>query len=149
MREKHDNGVWIGVWSNYGGEVCFSGYQRWDMDYYRKYYEVPAPQYRINHGGVEVEFYVDRFGRHMGVSYPEEKKFPFDHWLPYIPHVFSVEAHIPAPDEIRAARNNAGLSQSAAAEKIHSTLRTWQDWEAGKARMHPGLWELFRIKSAS
>jgi len=51
--------------------------------------------------------------------------------------------------EIRAAREAAGLSQSAAASLIHSTLRTWQDWEAGKARMHPGLWELFRIKSAS
>lgn len=55
----------------------------------------------------------------------------------------------PSPEEIRAAREAVGLSQSAAAECIHSTLRTWQDWEAGKARMHPGLWELFRIKSAS
>ena len=55
----------------------------------------------------------------------------------------------PLPDEIRSAREAAGLSQSAAAALIHSTLRTWQDWEAGKARMHPGLWELFRIKSAS
>jgi DNA-binding transcriptional regulator YiaG len=55
----------------------------------------------------------------------------------------------PSPDAIRAAREAAGLSQSSAAELIHSTLRTWQDWEAGKARMHPGLWELFRIKSAS
>ncbi len=54
----------------------------------------------------------------------------------------------PDPKEIRAAREAAGLSQSAAASLIHSTLRTWQDWEAGKARMHPGLWELFRIKSA-
>lgn len=55
----------------------------------------------------------------------------------------------PSPEEIRAAREAAGLSQSGAAALIHSTLRTWQDWEAGKARMHPGLWELFRIKSAS
>lgn len=55
----------------------------------------------------------------------------------------------PSPAEVRAAREASGLSQSAAAELIHSTLRTWQDWEAGKARMHPGLWELFRIKSAS
>ena len=58
-------------------------------------------------------------------------------------------ARNPAPEEVRAAREAAGLSQSAAAGLIHSTLRTWQDWEAGKARMHPGLWELFRIKSAS
>ena len=33
------------------------------------------------------------------------------------------------------------------ARLIHSTLRTWQDWEAGKARMHPGLWELFILKT--
>lgn len=53
----------------------------------------------------------------------------------------------PTPDEIRAARKASGLSQTAAAELIYSTLRTWQDWEAGKAHMHPGLWELFRQKN--
>jgi len=52
----------------------------------------------------------------------------------------------PAPLDIRQARLDAGLSQSAAAALIYSTLRTWQDWEAGKARMHPGLFELFCIK---
>lgn len=52
----------------------------------------------------------------------------------------------PTPDEIRDARKASGLSQTAAAELIYSTLRTWQDWEAGKAHMHPGLWELFRQK---
>jgi len=55
----------------------------------------------------------------------------------------------PGPPEIRQARESAGLSQTAAAALISSTLRTWQDWEAGKARMHPGLWELFRIKTSS
>jgi hypothetical protein len=29
--------------------------------------------------------------------------------------------------------------QTATAAVVHSTLRTWQDWEAGVARMHPGL----------
>lgn len=52
----------------------------------------------------------------------------------------------PTPEEIRAARDAAGLSQTAAALLIHSTMRTWQDWEAGAAKMHPGLWELFRAK---
>lgn len=56
---------------------------------------------------------------------------------------------IPAPAEIKEARLAAGLSQSAAAAMIHSTLRTWQDWEAGIARMHPGLWELFCIKTGT
>jgi len=54
----------------------------------------------------------------------------------------------PMPREVRAAREAAGLSQTAAAELVHSKLRTWQQWEAGDRRMHPGLWELFRIKMA-
>jgi DNA-binding transcriptional regulator YiaG len=54
---------------------------------------------------------------------------------------------IPTTDQIRQARHQAGLSQTAAAQLIHSTLRTWQDWEAGKASMHAGLWELFLIKT--
>jgi DNA-binding transcriptional regulator YiaG len=53
----------------------------------------------------------------------------------------------PPPEQIRAARSAAGLSQTAAAALIYSTMRTWQDWEAGKARMHPGLWELFKLKA--
>jgi DNA-binding transcriptional regulator YiaG len=52
----------------------------------------------------------------------------------------------PKPEQVRAAREAAGLSQTAAAAIIHSTLRTWQDWEGGVARMHPAFWELFRIK---
>lgn len=52
----------------------------------------------------------------------------------------------PTPAEIKSARTASGLSQSAAAALIYSTLRTWQDWEAGKAHMHPGLWELFQTK---
>ncbi|MDP3844301.1 MAG: XRE family transcriptional regulator [Oxalobacteraceae bacterium] len=52
----------------------------------------------------------------------------------------------PTSEQIRATRKKSGLSQTAAAKLIYSTLRTWQDWEAGKAHMHPGLWELFRRK---
>lgn len=52
----------------------------------------------------------------------------------------------PAPEEVRAAREAAGLTQTAAADMIHGTLRAWQEWEAGNRRMHPGLWELFRLK---
>jgi len=55
----------------------------------------------------------------------------------------------PDPAEIRAAREAAGLSQTAAADLAHSKLRTWQQWEAGDRRMHPGLWELFRLKIAT
>jgi DNA-binding transcriptional regulator YiaG len=56
-------------------------------------------------------------------------------------------ARNPSPDEIVGERFNARLTQTEAARLIHSTLRTWQDWEAGKARMHPGLWELFILKT--
>ena len=59
----------------------------------------------------------------------------------------------PAPAEVRAAREEAGLTQTQAAALVHATARNWQQWEqeAGSnvRRMHPGLWELFRIKTAS
>lgn len=53
----------------------------------------------------------------------------------------------PSPEEVRAAREAAGLTQTAAAALVHATCRNWQQWEAGDRRMHPGLWELFRAKS--
>lgn len=52
----------------------------------------------------------------------------------------------PTQQEIRDARADSGLSQADAAALIYSTRRTWQDWEAGVASMHPGLWELFELK---
>lgn len=55
----------------------------------------------------------------------------------------------PSPADIRAARAAAGLTQTEAARVIHSTLRAWQEWEAGNRQMHPGLWELFRLKVPS
>ena len=56
-------------------------------------------------------------------------------------------ARNPTPEEILAARDAAGLTQTSAAVLIYSALRTWQDWESGKARMHPAFFELFKIKS--
>lgn len=56
-------------------------------------------------------------------------------------------ARNPDPDEIIVARKIAGLSQESAAKLIYSALRTWQHWESGESRMHPGLWELFNIKT--
>lgn len=57
----------------------------------------------------------------------------------------------PTPAEVRAGREAAGLTQTEAARLVHSTLRAWQAWEAAEGdsarRMHPGLWELFRIKA--
>jgi len=56
-------------------------------------------------------------------------------------------ASTPTPAEIVAARETAGLTQTQAAEKIGGTLRSWQFYEAGERRMHPGLFELFLIKT--
>lgn len=56
----------------------------------------------------------------------------------------------PTPAEIRAAREKAGLTKPAAAELIYGSLRAWEDWEAEgdtNRRMHPGLFELFQIKT--
>jgi DNA-binding transcriptional regulator YiaG len=60
----------------------------------------------------------------------------------------------PPPADIIAAREAAGLTQTEAAELVHSALRTWQQWEAepgtdGHRRMHPAFWELFLIKTAA
>ena len=54
----------------------------------------------------------------------------------------------PEPSKIIAGREAAGLTQTQAARLVHSSLRTWQQWEAGDRKMHPGMWELFRLKSA-
>jgi putative transcriptional regulator len=56
---------------------------------------------------------------------------------------------IPTPDEIRTARERAGLTQTEAGLLVHSPLRSWQHWELGERRMHPAFWELFRIKVKS
>jgi len=44
--------------------------------------------------------------------------------------------------EIREARIKSGLTQKAAAELVHATLRTWQDWEYGKNPINKAAWEL-------
>ncbi|WP_126223439.1 helix-turn-helix domain-containing protein [Burkholderia ambifaria] len=57
--------------------------------------------------------------------------------------------HSPAPAAIKAAREAAGLTQSAAAELLYKTARAWQWWEAGDRGMDPALWELFLLKTRS
>lgn len=50
----------------------------------------------------------------------------------------------PSPADIRSARESAGLTQTEAAALVHTTCRTWQQWEAGDRRMHPAFWDLFQ-----
>lgn len=53
----------------------------------------------------------------------------------------------PSPEIIRARREVAGLTQKASADLLHTSTRTWQQWEKGDRRMHPAFWELYCIKS--
>ncbi|WP_270956516.1 helix-turn-helix domain-containing protein [Burkholderia pseudomallei] len=53
----------------------------------------------------------------------------------------------PKPDEIRALREDLGLTQAQAAAVVYSTLSAWQRWEQAERAMHPAMWELFRIKT--
>jgi DNA-binding transcriptional regulator YiaG len=55
----------------------------------------------------------------------------------------------PKPDEIKEARKAAGLTQTAAAKLVSSGLRTWQQWEAGDRKMHPAIWEFFKIRTGT
>ena len=52
----------------------------------------------------------------------------------------------PSTEEIRSARVDANLSVQEAAALLHTTSRTWQQWEKGDRRMHPAFWELFTVK---
>jgi DNA-binding transcriptional regulator YiaG len=54
----------------------------------------------------------------------------------------------PAPADIRAAREAAGLSQTDAAALIWCGLTAWQRWEAGQRRMHPAMWFAFQRRLA-
>jgi len=52
----------------------------------------------------------------------------------------------PSPDEIRTARDAAGLTQTDAAELVYRTKRNWQQWEGNERAMDVALWELFLFK---
>lgn len=55
----------------------------------------------------------------------------------------------PTPQAIRDKRADLDLTQTEAAKLVYSSLRAWQQWESGERRMHPGLWELFVIKTSA
>lgn len=54
----------------------------------------------------------------------------------------------PAVAEIRATREEAGQTQTEAAEAIQVALRTWQDYEGGQRKMPPGLFEYYCLQVA-
>lgn len=60
-------------------------------------------------------------------------------------------ARNPSPEQIRATREAAGLTQTAAARLVNSTLRAWQGWEApsgdiGHRRMSYAVWFALHAK---
>jgi transcriptional regulator with XRE-family HTH domain len=57
-------------------------------------------------------------------------------------------SHTPAPQEVRAAREAAELTQAEAAALVYlGHPNRWSEIERGVYPMHSGLWELFRIKT--
>jgi len=61
--------------------------------------------------------------------------------------MISKSAATPTPELIRSTRAAARLTQTEAAALVHTTCRTWQQWEAGDRAMHPAFWELFALKA--
>ena len=53
----------------------------------------------------------------------------------------------PTPEEVRAARNAAKLTQTQAAALVHVSLRTWQHAESGAHPVTLSAWELFLFKT--
>lgn len=58
---------------------------------------------------------------------------------------------VPTPAEVREARAHAKLTQEDAAAKVRGSVEAWRKWESDSRtenrRMHPGLFELFLIKT--
>lgn len=55
---------------------------------------------------------------------------------------------IAARELIQTARNiDITDAQIWCAELLHTSIRTWQQWETGDRRMHPSFWELFLLKA--
>ena len=57
-----------------------------------------------------------------------------------------LEPKPPSQKDIKAIREDFGLSQTAAAGLVYRTVRNWQQWELGERKMDPALWELFLFK---
>ncbi|MES2349110.1 MAG: helix-turn-helix transcriptional regulator [Pseudomonadota bacterium] len=54
---------------------------------------------------------------------------------------------VPTKQTVKATREALGLTQEEAGAMVYTSRRSWQDWEGGQRSVHPGLWELFLIKT--
>lgn len=53
----------------------------------------------------------------------------------------------PTPQNIRQARKNVNLSETAAGEVIYVSRESWRLYEKGTTQIKLGLWELFLFKT--
>ncbi|WP_426237557.1 hypothetical protein [Pseudomonas sp. TWP3-2] len=53
----------------------------------------------------------------------------------------------PTPQNIRMARKNVNLSETAAGELIYVSRESWRLYEKGDTKIKLGLWELFLFKT--
>jgi len=61
--------------------------------------------------------------------------------------MLSVGYPTPTPEDVAAARDEAGMTQQQAAAVVHATREAWKSWEAGRRAMPAGLFELFCMKT--
>lgn len=54
----------------------------------------------------------------------------------------------PTPDQVRRAREAAGLTQTEAAALVYCQPLAWARWEAGDRTMHQAFWELWLLKTS-
>lgn len=67
---------------------------------------------------------------------------------PFTRKLGAIDMEHPTPEQVKQARENAGLSQSEAAAMVHrANYQRWHEWEAGIRNMPLDTWELFLIKT--
>jgi len=59
----------------------------------------------------------------------------------------AVVKNAPTAQQVRDLRLLGTLTQEEAAQVVYLSRSGWQKVEAGQRNLHPGLWELFQIKT--
>jgi len=59
----------------------------------------------------------------------------------------AVVKNAPTAQQVRDLRLQGTLTQEEAAQVVYLSRSGWQKVEAGQRNLHPGLWELFQIKT--
>lgn len=61
-------------------------------------------------------------------------------------YALSSTAYIPTPEEVKATRQRAGMSQQEFGELAYVHSRTVGGWEKGRQKPHPAAWALICIR---